>query len=79
MIRVSDHALIRFIERSGAGNLQQLRDTIAASLERGRRTAERAGIARYSISADGLTYVIEDDVLVTVLTGEMRQRPRRRR
>lgn len=79
MIRVTDHALVRFLERSGAGDIQQLRQTIAASLERGRRAAERAGIADYSICVDGLTYVIEGGVLVTVLTGEMRRQPPRRR
>lgn len=78
MIHVTDHALVRFLERSGALDVEALRGLIAASLERGRRTAERAGIADYAILADGLTYVIEGGALVTVLTGEMRKRPRRR-
>lgn len=74
MIAVTDHALVRFLERSGALDVEQPRATIAASLERGRRMAERAGIGDYAIVADGLRYVVQDDALVTVLDDTMRRR-----
>jgi DNA-binding MurR/RpiR family transcriptional regulator len=80
MIKVSDHALFRFLERSGAADFAEVRAAIAGGLERGRSAAERAGIADYVIVADGLRYVVKDDVLVTVLGADMvagRRRPRR--
>jgi hypothetical protein len=79
MIKVTDHALVRFLDRSGAAEIEALRLTIAASLERARIGAERAGIADYVIVADGLRYVVRDDVLVTVLDAEMTAGRRRRR
>lgn len=79
MIKVSDHALVRFLDRSGAAEVEALRLTIAQSLERARRGAERAGIADYTILADGLRYVMKGDVLVTVLADDMPTRRRRRR
>ncbi|WP_336812274.1 hypothetical protein [Bosea sp. MMO-172] len=75
MIRVTDHALVRFLERSGALDVERLRAMISGSLERGRKIAERAGIAEYTISADGLKYIVEDGELVTVLDSSMRQKP----
>ena len=75
MIRVTDHALVRFLERSGALDVEQLRALIASSLERGRRAAERAGIADYTITVDGLKYIVVNGDLITVLDGAMRQKP----
>jgi len=74
MIRVSDHALVRFLERSGAADVDALRGLIARSLERGRRQAERVGIGDYIIIADGLRYVVRGNELVTVLEDSMRRR-----
>lgn len=75
MIRVTDHALVRFLERSGALDVEQLRGMISSSLERGRKAAERAGIADYTITVDGLRYVVVNGNLITVLSGAMRQKP----
>lgn len=78
MIHVTDHALVRFLERSGALDVEQLRDLISGSLERGRKMAERTGIADFVIVVDGLRYVIEGGNLVTVIADD-RDRPRKRR
>ena len=78
MIRVTDHALIRFLERSGAMQFDTLRAAIAASLERAAAAAELLGSTDCVIVADGLKYVIEDGILVTVLDQDMRVRRRRR-
>lgn len=78
MIHVSDHALVRFLQRSGAVDVEQLRAVLAGSLERARRAAERAGIADYAIVVDGLRYVVEDNELVTVLDASMRWQARDR-
>ena len=78
MIHVTDHAFVRFLERSGALDVAQLRALISGSLERGRKMAERAGSADYVIVVDGLRYVVEGGNLVTVIA-EDRDRRRRRR
>lgn len=78
MIHVTDHAFVRFLERSGALDVEQLRALISGSLERGRKMAERAGTADYIIVVDGLRYVVEGGNLVTVIA-EDRDRRRRRR
>mgnify|MGYP003346965204 CR=1 FL=1 len=43
MIKVSDHALVRFLERSGSADFETVRTAIAAGLERGRAAAEQIG------------------------------------
>ncbi|KPH80537.1 hypothetical protein [Bosea vaviloviae] len=79
MLKVTDHALVRFLDRSGAAEIEALRLTLAHSLERARLGAQRAGIADYVIVADGLRYVVKDDALITVLDADMVQGRRRRR
>jgi hypothetical protein len=74
--RVSDHALVRFLERGGGLQVEAVRAALAASLARAALAAELIGSTRYVIIADGLRYVVENGVLVTVLDGDMR-RPRR--
>jgi hypothetical protein len=78
MIHVTDHAFVRFLERSGALDVEQLRSLIASSLERGRKMAERAGTADFVIVVDGLRYVVEGGTLVTV-TPDEREKSRQRR
>jgi len=78
MIHVTDHAFVRFLERSGALDVEQLRGLIANSLERGRKMAERTGSANFVIVVDGLRYVIEGGNLVTVIADDRDRRKRRR-
>lgn len=78
MIHVTDHAFVRFLERSGALDVEQLRAMIAGALERGRKTAERAGTANYVIVVDGPRYVVEGGNLVTVIAEDRHPRKRRR-
>ena len=70
MIHVSDHALVRFLERSGALDVEAVRRALAASLQRACRAAERAGIDDYEILADGLRYVVREGTLTTVTPPE---------
>lgn len=67
MPRVSDHALLRFMERAGDMDVAGLRAAVELSLERAARTAAALGISDYTIKADGLIYVIRSDVVVTVV------------
>lgn len=64
---VTDHALLRFLERAGALQVEQLRDAIAASLERAASAALDLGQRGYTIKADGLVYVVVDSKVVTIM------------
>lgn len=64
---VSDHALVRFLQRSGSGDVEKLRQEISASLENGCRAAYRIGLCEFAIVADGLIYQIRNGRVVTVL------------
>lgn len=67
MMNISDHALLRFMERAGGLDVEGLRAAVAASLERAAVAAETIGVRDYSIRADGLVYRIRGGSLVTVL------------
>lgn len=70
MIHISDHALVRFLERSGALDVEAVRGALATSLERAHRAAQRVGIDDYEIVADGLRYVVREGILATVTPPE---------
>jgi len=66
-VRVSDHALVRFLERTGALDAEALRASIEDSLQ---RAVDRACVLRasqFEIVADGLRYVVRGTSVVTVL------------
>lgn len=65
-IRVSDHALVRFLERAGGMDFEPLRAALATSLERGMQAARELRCQEVHVRADGLVYVVKDDVLVTI-------------
>lgn len=65
--RVSDHALLRFLDRAGGLAVEQLRAQLEASLDRAGAAAEAIGGGDYLITADGLVYVVRDGTVTTVL------------
>jgi hypothetical protein len=67
LIRVSDHALVRFLDRAGGLDVETVREHLAVSLGRAALAADRIGLASYVIVADGLRYVVDNGTLVTVL------------
>jgi hypothetical protein len=67
IVNVSDHALVRFLERAGGFDVETLRETIGLSLSRAAEAARAIGAAEYAIHADGLTYILNRGVVVTVL------------
>ena len=69
---VSDHALVRWLERTGAVEVEQLRDLLAGSLQRASDAADRIGGGHYIILTDGLVYVVREGVLVTVVEDDGR-------
>ncbi|MBV1917593.1 MAG: hypothetical protein KUG65_05985 [Sphingomonadaceae bacterium] len=70
---VTDHALVRWLERSGAMDVEQMREWLASSLDRAAGAAGVLHVTRFNILADGLVYVVRDGAVVTVLTdGQLR-------
>jgi len=63
---VTDHALLRYIERRAGINLEQLRGELALTLTRAMAAAEPIG-GEYRILLDGVEYVCVDNHVVTVL------------
>lgn len=66
-IRVSDHALVRFLQRAGGFDVDAVRSAIEQSLERAALAAISIGEDDYTIRADGLTYIVRGHVVVTIL------------
>lgn len=71
VVRVSDHALLRFVERAGGLDVETLRAALEGSLKRGIKAANAIGANDLVITADGLTYVVKNNVVVTILTAAM--------
>lgn len=67
VVRVSDHALLRFLERAGGYDVEGFRTTIETSLKRAITAANDIGSTDLIILADGLTYVVKNNVVVTIL------------
>ncbi|KPF98825.1 hypothetical protein IP86_10905 [Rhodopseudomonas sp. AAP120] len=66
LLHVSDHALLRILERAGGVDIEGLRRTVALSV--GRAAAAAAAIEQneYKIVAGGLVYIVANQCVVTV-------------
>lgn len=67
VLGVSDHALLRFLERGAALEIEALRERLAASLERAHAAAASIGAGDYLIRSNGLLFVVRGDTVTTVL------------
>ena len=67
-IRMTDHALLRWLERAGLVDVEALRSAIEARLERGHHAALSVGAHRYTIIAHGLVYAVKGNSITTVMT-----------
>jgi len=65
--RISDHALLRFLERAGGMDVEGVRKALAASLQRAFDTGRAVGAAEYSIASEGVVFVVRNGQVVTVL------------
>lgn len=75
MISVSDHALIRFLERVAGIDVEAVRSAIAAGLARPVNMAERLGGGDYTIKIDGAVYVVKSGTLVTIMDRVRQPKP----
>lgn len=64
---ITDHALLRFLERTGGLDIEGLRSTLGASLARAHAAARSVSSADYLIRADGMIYVVRGENVTTVL------------
>lgn len=72
-LKVSDHALVAFMTRTGLLDVESLRAALAASLERATSAAAQIGATNYVILADGLVYHVREGVLITCLPDDERR------
>lgn len=71
--KISDHALVRFLERGGGLDVELLREQISAVLTRAHSAARAMGTSDHLIKVDGMTFVVRGDTVATVLeTGRAR-------
>lgn len=66
-LRVSDHALLLFLERAAGLDVDGLRKSINGSLDRAHAAARSLSGSDYLIKADGLIYVVRGDTVTAVL------------
>ena len=72
IVRVSDHALLRFVERAGGLDIEALRAALEASLKRAVDAAGKVDADEYVVVADGLRYVVRFGIVVTITPPERR-------
>lgn len=68
--RISDHALLRFLERGVGMDVEGLRAKLQASFARAHEAAEALGGQDHYVHVDGLTYLIRDGMMITVIHTE---------
>lgn len=66
-LRVTDHAMVRFLERAGGVEVEALRLQIEASLERAHSAARAMSEHDYLVRVDGLIFVVRGEAVTTVL------------
>lgn len=66
---VSDHAMLRWLERVGGLDVEGLRAGLSGSLARAEDTARSMGGGDYTVRFGAAVCVVRAGVLVTVLTG----------
>lgn len=63
MIKVSDHAVVRYLERCLGVDIEAVRQAIAGSLDS--RLVEFSGGAACKISVDGMSYCLRQNTVTT--------------
>ncbi len=66
-IHITDHALVRFLERAGGLDVPALRRQLSDALGRASRCAEQIDAKNFSVKSDGLTFVVMEGNCVTVM------------
>ncbi|MBK5957412.1 hypothetical protein CCR97_04205 [Rhodoplanes elegans] len=70
--RVSDHAVLRFLEREGGLDVEAVRRAMAASIARAVAAADRLDGTDYRIVTERVTFVVTGGTVVTVVPSTRR-------
>lgn len=62
---ISDHAMLRFLERAGGLDIETIRLQLSRSLTRAKEAATNIGGGDYTIKAGGLIYIVVNNRVVT--------------
>lgn len=65
--RISDHAMLRLLERAGGFDVEGLRTAMSDALERGHTAAREISSADYLVTIDGMTFVVRGETVTTVM------------
>lgn len=65
--RISDNVLLRFLDGGDALSAEQTRQALSASLARAHCAARSIGATDFLITLDHTSFVVRDDVVVTVI------------
>ena len=66
-LHMTDHAMLRFLERGGGIDVEALRGAIEASLARAHDAARTVSDSDYLVRVDGMTFVVRGASVTTVL------------
>ena len=69
-LRVTDHALVRALERICGLPVEQLRERIAEALSSAANAAERIGGGNFLIVSGGHVFVVRDGAVTTILSSD---------
>lgn len=75
-LSVSDNALLRWMERTGAADTAAMKDLLAKSLYRSWMAARSMSQSEFLILVDGLIFVVHQDTVVNVVPDDGRHRHR---
>lgn len=66
---ITDHALVRFLERVAGMDVEAVRAALSVSLSRAHTAARAMSSHDYLITLDGNTYVVRGERVTTVMDG----------
>lgn len=66
-LRLSDHALIRFLDRAAQLDVERIRSDLVASLERASEAAASIGVTDYLVTQGGITFIVRGGTVTTIL------------
>jgi hypothetical protein len=68
-LHVTDHAVLRFLERVHGLELEKLRAELCAKAERAMTAAQSIGGGQYTVLVEGVKFRCVNNHIVTVVTG----------
>lgn len=77
-LRISDHALLRILERVHGVDVEAVRAQAQASLERAAGLTAAIGVTSCRVCLDGYVYVVRGGTVTTVVVGAVRTGERAR-